>query len=163
MIITAISIIGLIVLLWMFGPRRGKEPGFKFVYVNQDGSVRELSPGEQSYLSEQFSGGDGARPYIKSRYESSDGWGSQSGFLERRRTPSRIRIQPVNPNYDALVKEIEFDMLGSHRAAGDIITKNDDGSVTCSPNPSISNEERMESSRKHVLAEQNHRESLAKN
>ncbi len=40
----------------MFRPRRGNEPGFKFVYVNQDGSVREVSPGEQGYLSQEFRG-----------------------------------------------------------------------------------------------------------
>ena len=162
MLIAAIAIIVIVVLVWKFGPRRSNELGFKFVYVNQDGSVRELSPSEQTYLSEKFSGGDGGRPYIKSSYESSDGWGSQSGFIERRRVPSRIATLPVHPNYDALEKEIKHDFLGSHRAAGDIIEKNADGSTTCTPNPNISRKERFELSRKYMLADQHRRETLAK-
>jgi hypothetical protein len=138
------------------------QPGFKFVYVNQDGSVRELSPGEQAYLSEQFSGGDGGRPYIKSNYESSDGWGSQSGFIERHRVPSRITILPVHPNYDALEKELGHDILGPNRAAGDIIKTNADGSVTCTFNPNISRKEGFKLSRNYMLSEQRRREALAK-
>ena len=162
MLIAAISVIVIVGLVWMFVPRHGNEPGFKFVYVNQDGSARELSPGEQAYLSEQFSGGDSGRPYTKSNYKSSDGWGSQSGFIERRRVPSRITILPVHPNYDALEKELGHDMLGSHRAAGDIIETNADGSITCTPNPNISRKEGFELSRQYVLAEQRRREALAK-
>ena len=157
--IAAIVIVG---LAWKFGPRRGKEPGFKFVYVNQDGSARELSPGEQAYLSEQFPGGDSGRPYIKSSYESHDGWGSQSGFLERRRVPSRITILPVHPNYDALEKELGQDVLGSYRAAGDLIETNVDGSVTYTPKPNISHKKEFELLRDHVLADQRRREALAK-
>ena len=47
-------------------PRRWYESGFKFVYINQDGTARELSPEEQTYLTQEFVGGDGNRPYIKS-------------------------------------------------------------------------------------------------
>ncbi len=158
-----IIIVALVALFaFQMRPRRKHEPGFKFLYVNQDGSVRELSPDEQAYLSEQFSGGDGGRPYIKSNYQSSDGWGSQSGFIERRKVPAGIPILPVHPNYDVLEKELGNDMLGSHRAAGDIIEKNADGSITCTPNPHIPCEERFEISRQYQLAEQRRREALAK-
>ena len=74
--------------------RRHKETGFRYVYVNRDGSARELTASEQEYLSETFSGGDGARPYIKFRYESLTPDGRISGFLERRQLPARIKIQP---------------------------------------------------------------------
>lgn len=143
-------------------PRRKPEPGFKFVYVNQDGSARELSPGEQSYLAEEFLGGDSGRPYIKSHYKSSDGWGSKSGFIARRKVPSGIVILPVHPNYDVLKEALGHDMLGSHRAAGDIIKKNPDGSITCTPNPHISGKARFELSRQYTLEEQRQREALAK-
>ena len=163
MIITAFVISGVFIfLLWKFGPRRGREAGFIFVYVNQDGSVRELSPEEQTYLSEKFSGGDGGRPYIKASYESRDGWGSKSGFIERRRVPSQIKILPVHPNFDELVKGQSNDLLGSHRASGDIIVKNTDGSTTCSPNPNISRKERFELARSYQLDQQRRREALAK-
>jgi hypothetical protein len=114
--------------------RRPQEPGFRFVYINQDGSARELSPEEQRYLSQEFSLGDSGGPYIKASYESLDGWGSQSGFIARRRVPIQVVIRPVHPNYDAAVKELGDDLLDLQRAAGDDIVKNSDASITCSPN-----------------------------
>jgi len=158
------AILGILVvgLFWKFGPRRGHGLGFKFVYVNQDGSVRELSPGEQAHLSEEFSGGDGGRPYIKSCYESSDGWGSKSGFIVRRRVPWWVAIKPVHPNYDTSVKEFGHDKVGIFRAAGDIIVAAEDGSITCTPNRNISRKERFEHSRAFQLEEQRRREALAK-
>jgi len=149
-------------IVWRLRRRSGREAGFRFVHVNQDGSVRELSPSECAYLSTEFSGADGGRPYIKTRYESRDGWGSLSGFIERRRVPSRIVIEPVHPDYDALEKQLRFDVLGVHRAAGDVIVTNADGSTTCTPNPQISREARFELSRRHHLEEQRAREALAK-
>lgn len=72
---------------------------FEYVYVNQDGTARELSSDEREYLSKQFHPTDSGRPYIKSSYTSQDGWGSQSGFLLRRKLPPSITVMPVNPNY----------------------------------------------------------------
>lgn len=84
---------------WFFSrSRRPKESGFRYVYVNSDGSARELTPDEQVYLSTEFAGGDGARPYIKFRYESRTPDGRISGFLERRQLPARIEIhRPPTP------------------------------------------------------------------
>lgn len=143
-------------------PRRPLEPGFPYVYINQDGSAREVSPQEQRYLSQEFSGGDSGRLYIKASYESLDGWGSQSGFIARRRVPIQVLIRPVHPNYDAAVKELDEDLLGLHRAARDDIAKNPDGSITCSPNPDITRENRFEIARSHYLAQQRRREALGK-
>ena len=130
-----------------------------FAYMNQDGSVRELSPAEQKYLSKEFSGGDSGRPYIKSSHKSRDGWGSLSGFIERRKVPARTRISPVHPDFDARAEQLGFDKLDSHRAAGDIIETNADGSVACTPNPQISSTERFVLMRSWQLAHQ--RERLA--
>ncbi len=163
MIIAAVIIVLILgSLYWNYRPRRGHEAGIQFVYVNQDGSLREVSPGEQAYLSEEFSGGDSGRPYIKSVYESTDGWGSQSGFIERRCVPVRIRIFPVHPDYDQREKALGFDWLDSSRAVGDILQKNPDGSITCIPNPSLSTKERFELSRKYALEDQRRREALAR-
>ncbi|HEY8993841.1 MAG TPA: hypothetical protein VIM71_04095 [Lacunisphaera sp.] len=162
MIIAAVIVVLLLgSLFWNYRPRRGHEVGFKFVYVNQDGSVREVSPGEQAYLSEKFSGGDSGRPYIKSAYESMDGWGSQSGFIERRRVPASVQIVSIHADYDEREKALGFDWLDSSRAVGDMLQKNPDGSINCIPNPSISKEERFELSRKYALEEQR-REALAR-
>jgi len=137
------------------------KPGFEFVYMNQDGSVRELSPAERTYLSEGFSGADSGRPYIKSSSKSRDGWGSLSGFIERRKLPAQIKISPVHPDFDARAKKLGFDRLDSHRAAGDIIETPADGSVACIPNPQISSTERFELMRRWHLAHQRERERLA--
>ena len=143
-------------------PRRAREPGFEFVYVNQDGSARELSPEEQGYLSQKFVGGDSGRPYIKSNYESVDGWGSQSGFIARRRVPIQVDIRPVHPNYDDAVKRLGEDRLDLLRISGDVIVKNTDGSITSSPNPDIPRENHFEIVRSQFLAQQRRREALAK-
>lgn len=162
MVLAALAVLLVAFLVWKFGPRRTQEGGFKFVYVNQDGSARELSPAEQAYLSEEFAGGDSGRPYIKSSYESHDGWGSQSGFIARRRLPARIKILPVHPDYYAREKALGFDWLDSHRAVGDILQKNPDGSITCVPNPNLSTKARFELSRKYALDDQRRREGLAR-
>lgn len=152
-----------IYLVWKFGPRRRRGPGFPFVYVNQDGSVREVSPGEQAYLSEDFSGGDSGRPYIKTTYESKDGWGSRSGFITRTRIPFWVDIAPVHPDYDAAVKKLDQDdIFASYRNAGYIIVTNEDGSVSCLPSSDIPRKKRFELARKYQLAEQQRREALAK-
>lgn len=138
------------------------ESKFQWVYVNQDGSVRELSPDERNYLSEEFSGADGGRPYIKPTYGSRDGWGSRSGFMERSLVPKDRSIEPINSNYDQLEKDSRPDVLDENRAAGDLITVNEDGSMVCSPDPKLSHEQRFALHRKFQLAEQRRREALAR-
>lgn len=89
-------------LQMLLGRRTAKENGaktFEFVYVNQDGTARELSSDERDYLSTDFLPNDGARPYIKRSYAALDGWGSMSGFLRRRKLPPSVAVKPVNPNY----------------------------------------------------------------
>ena len=135
---------------------------FEYVYVNQDGSVRELSPNEQAYLEEEFSPFDGARPYIKSSYESLDGWGSMSGFIPRKEIPTDMGIDPVNPQYDALVANDSVDFLEAHRLAGDIIETGPDGRITCIPDPDLSTEERFEKMQRVQIERQRKREELGK-
>ena len=161
-VILSILAAGLGMTAWAFRSRRRREPGFDFVYVNQDGSVRELSLEERVYLSTELSGGDGARPYVKARYESRDGWGGAAGFIRRRQVPLRLTIEPVHPEFDARSKAQVHDFLGAHRAAGDDIVKNADGSITCNPNPALSRMQRFDLMRSHELAEQRRREALAR-
>lgn len=161
-VLAAVGAAIVMVIAWGGRSRRRREGGFRFVYVNQDGTARELSPAERTYLSTVFEGADSGRPSVKMSYESRDGWGSQSGFIERHRVPSRIVIEQVNPDYDALEKQFAPDILDMHRASGDSIVKNADGSVTCTPDPSISGEERFNRARSYVLSEQRLREELAR-
>ncbi|HEY2343135.1 MAG TPA: hypothetical protein VGH90_08915 [Chthoniobacteraceae bacterium] len=149
-----------VALVWKFRPRRSGDPGFKFVYVNQDGSVRELSPKERDYLSRKFAPTDGAQPYIKRTYASIDGWGSQSGFIKCRRVPPRLEILPVNPGYE--MEEDCESIMEIQRATGDAIETLPNGVIRCTPNRSISREERFELARNCYLEKQREREALAK-
>lgn len=83
---------------WMCRSRRASEPGYDYIMVLEDGGAREVTPGEQQYLETEFSPADGARPYIKFRYESLDGRGSVAGFLRRRQLPSEIPIRETASN-----------------------------------------------------------------
>lgn len=133
-----------------------------FVYVNQDGSIRELSPDEQEFLSHSLHPADGGRPYIKSSHSSQDGWGSVSGFLPRSRVPRSIVIEPVNPSYVPEQSDARLEMIEDSRRIGDIVTENADGSTTCVPNPSIPHKKRFELLRKIQLERQRGREDQAR-
>ncbi len=69
-----------------------KQVPYPYVYVEEDGSVRELTPGERKYLETPFHPGDGARPYIKENYKTR-GVSSMAGFCPRYKIPSRIKIR----------------------------------------------------------------------
>jgi hypothetical protein len=62
----------------------------RFVWVNDDGSLRELSRDECAYLATPFEGFDGGRPYIKERYRSLTPDGRMRGFLELRHLPEEL-------------------------------------------------------------------------
>ena len=134
----------------------------EFVYVNQDGSVRELSSDERQYLSQDFHGSDGGRPYIKASYKAQDGWGSVSEFLSRTQLPREMVVEPVNPTYVPQQFDFRRQAVEDGKRVRDIVTENPDGSVTCSPNPEIPQEKRFELLRQIALERQREREKLAK-
>lgn len=78
-------------------PGEAKQKPYPYVYVNHDGSVRELSEGERKFLETPFPAGDGGRPAIKTAYTSKNGWGSISGFCKREHIPPDMDIQPHQP------------------------------------------------------------------
>ena len=65
---------------------------YPYVFVEDDGSVRELHSEERKYLETPFSPFDGGRPYIKEDYESRDGWKSIKGFCLRAKIPDGMHI-----------------------------------------------------------------------
>jgi|SRR5579862_7036449 len=67
----------------------------KFVYVEDDGSARELTATERDYLNTEFQGADGARPYIKYRYASLTPDRRLRGFLLRRKLPRHMDVKPT--------------------------------------------------------------------
>ena len=73
------------------------KPSEALVYVNEDGSVRELTEPEKKYVDTEFLPFDGARPYIKSHYQQRNGWGALQGFLQRDGVPDEVPIAPAPP------------------------------------------------------------------
>lgn len=65
----------------------------RFIYVNEDGSARALTPDERNYLNTKFYPSDGSRPYVKSRYDQTTPDGRISGFLLKKRLPRRIQVK----------------------------------------------------------------------
>jgi hypothetical protein len=104
---------------------------YPYVYVNADGTARELHPSEQKYLETEFKGGDGAAPYAKSSYAERDGWGELTGYLERSLLPDGIPIHdaPADDPKHAFSREKYIAWL---RSKGAEVTENSDGSLTIS-------------------------------
>ncbi|MGC1354440.1 MAG: hypothetical protein WA851_01370 [Xanthobacteraceae bacterium] len=68
---------------------------YPYIYVNPDGTARELHANERVYLETPFKVGDGNTPYIKIDYDARDGWGEIRGYLGRSKLPQDIPIQPA--------------------------------------------------------------------
>jgi len=76
----------------LFSKRVTKDNLFKYVYVELDGSIRELFQDEKEYLTEVFHPNDGGRPYIKNNYNQLTPDNKIDGFLERSKIPTDINI-----------------------------------------------------------------------
>jgi hypothetical protein len=71
--------------------RRPREDGFEYVYVGDDGTVRDLDDAEQRRMGDQSEEG-ASRPYVKLRYGSRDTQGRLRGYLKRRQVPPEVPI-----------------------------------------------------------------------
>ncbi len=71
---------------------KDQEEKYEYVYVEIDGTVRELDNDEIEYLGTDFDPSDGARPYIKSSYEQLTPDKKILGFLHRSEVPKEIEI-----------------------------------------------------------------------
>jgi hypothetical protein len=70
------------------------KPSEALVRIDVDGSLWELTDAEKRYVDTAFSPFDGARPYIKSDYQERTALGAINGFIDRKKVPSDI---PINP------------------------------------------------------------------
>jgi hypothetical protein len=102
---------------------------YPYIYVNADGTARELHADERRYLETEFKGGDGAMPYIKSRYDERNGWDELSGYMERALLPPDIAIH-VAPaeNQNRPLSQKEY--IAWLRGKGVEVVENSDGSVS---------------------------------
>ena len=71
-----------------------KQTPYPYVWVDEEGRVRELSPNEKEFLETPFSPGDGGAPNTKSHYQQKNGWGNLRGFCQRIHIPEEIEILP---------------------------------------------------------------------
>ncbi|HCQ12096.1 hypothetical protein [Flavobacterium sp.] len=84
------------ILKKIFSNNTTKSNLFKYVFVELDGSVRELFQNEKEYLTEAFHPNDGGRPYIKNNYNQLLLDNKIDGFLERRKVPKEINVKLVD-------------------------------------------------------------------
>ena len=75
--------------------RSWRDSTFDYVYVDEDGSVRELNAAEEEYVTTALFLNDDADRYIKSRYESLTVDGRLAGYLRRRQLPRQIPVAPA--------------------------------------------------------------------
>src|SRR5690349_11200668 len=71
-------------------------PSEGLVWINSDGTARELTDAERRYVDTDFLPFDGASPYIKSHYSQRTKLGDIKGFLPRKEVPDSIPINPVS-------------------------------------------------------------------
>jgi hypothetical protein len=108
---------------------QAKVDPYPYLYVNADGSARELHASERNLLETPFYPADGARPYVKRNYSQKNGWGEITGFLERSQLPrgTRILTAPEEVPGMPLTREDHIRFL---RSKGLDVTENSDGSIT---------------------------------
>lgn len=102
---------------------------YPYIYVIADGTARELHASERQYLETEFSGGDGAAPYIKSTYLQRDGWGEISGYLKRSELPAGTVIHAA-PSEDPQRPVGRAEYIAWLRSKGVEAIENSDGSMT---------------------------------
>ena len=102
---------------------------YPYIYVNDDGTARELHASERAYLETEFTGGDGAMPYIKDTYEERNGWGELRGYLERAALPAGTPIAEA-PVDDPRRPLSTAEYAAWLRAKGVQVTENADGTLT---------------------------------
>jgi hypothetical protein len=83
-------------------PKRAAMPNASrmLVYINEDGSARELTEADKIYVDTEFSPLDGARPYIKSDYSQRTALGEIRGYLLRAKVPERVPIEPAPSEHE---------------------------------------------------------------
>jgi hypothetical protein len=97
---------------------------YPYVYVDADGTARELHAAERAYLETEFKGGDGAMPYVKDSYEERNGWGELKGYLGRAALPAGMPVADA-PAENPMRPMSQKDLVAWLRAKG--VRVNDGG------------------------------------
>ena len=107
---------------------------YPYVYINADGSARELHERERAYLDAGFKGGDGNMPFIKLRYAERNGWGNLAGYLKRALLPAGLAAGAA-PAEDPLRPSSRAEEIARLRAWGAEVVENADGSLSILAKP----------------------------
>ena len=75
--------------------RKWRGSAFDYVYVDDNGNVRELNAAEEEFVTTAIFPNNDADRYIKSRYESLTTDGRMGGYLRRRQLPQQIPVAPA--------------------------------------------------------------------
>ena len=75
--------------------RKWRGSAFDYVYVDDNGNVRELNSVEEEFVTTAIFPDEDADRYIKYRYESLTTDGRMRGYLRRRQLPAQIHIGPA--------------------------------------------------------------------
>jgi hypothetical protein len=78
------------------------KPSEALVWINSDGTARELTEAAKKYVDAEYSPFDGARPYIKFRYSQRTAIGEIRGYLLRAEIPDGVPINPAPPQDGAI-------------------------------------------------------------
>jgi hypothetical protein len=105
---------------------------YPFVYVNDNGTVREVHQTERVFLETHFHPADSARPYIKDSYAQKDGWGSIGGFCHRSIIPKNIDIleAPAEDPSESIKKVFLEKQIRFAKEKGFEAIENADGTLT---------------------------------
>ena len=116
-----------------------KATPYPYVFVNDDGTVRELHESERTYLETPFYPTDGARPYIKTSYDQKDGWGGMEGFCPRSVIPSNFDIldAPLEDPTEASRQRFFEKQIRFAKEKGFEVIENTDGTRTLGRKPRL--------------------------
>ncbi len=109
-----------------------KKSPYPYLYVNDDGTARELHRSERSYLETSFNPFDGNRPFVKDTYEQKNGWGNLHGFCHRSKIPVSVKISPapLDDPYKPSNKTVLEEQIEFYTKQGWDVIQNPDGTVT---------------------------------
>jgi hypothetical protein len=102
---------------------------YPYVYINADGTARELHAAERGWLETEYKGGDGAMPNVKDSYDERNGWGELNGYLARTALPAGMPVADA-PAADPRRQLSRDEYIAWLRGKGVEVTENSDGSVT---------------------------------
>jgi hypothetical protein len=108
---------------------------YPYVYVNADGTARELHACERQYLETEFRPGDGAAPYVKGTYAARNGWRELNGYLMRSKLPHGIQIHDAPAEDPTRALSTKEQQIEWYRSKGLEVVENGDGTFTLKGRP----------------------------